>query len=781
MKREVRLSVRELVEFIMRSGSIDTRFGGFDRAQEGSRIHRMLQKEAGKDYEAEVIFTDARDYGGFTFFISGRADGVFMRDGDYYIDEIKTTARDFERLEEDDRPVHWAQAKCYAYFYACQKNLDFIKVQLTYYQVESKEIKRFVKGFSRITLEKFYTGLLDDYLKWAILQDKWQLKRNEALRTMQFPWPAYRRGQREMAVAIYNAIRSQQDIFCQAPTGIGKTLSAAFPSLKAMGEGYGEKIFYLTAKAMTRTEVEKNFDKLREAGGCFRRITLTAKDSICFLEKTACNPEACPYADGYYDRINEVLYGLLEKDSRDFSRTSIEDIAKQYMLCPFELGLDLSEWCDVVIGDYNYLFDPKASLRRYFDNEGGDYVFLIDEAHNLSDRGREMYSAQIDKTDYLGIKKQIASKDKAIWRPLSKINQYLVDLRKNSPGGRSWFREDALDELNELLRYFCYGCENWLKANVGHPVAEGVLEIYFKTRAYLDISELYDNHYVTQVSVAKKNVVVRQICLDPSRLLRQKTKLGRSAAFFSATLTPINYFIRLYGGNTKTPRYCLPSPFDPASLGILLADTISTRYADRDKSYEPIALMIKAFVSSQEGNCLVYFPSYAYMEAVYAAYREISDRKPLVQKRDMDNTERDFFLQAFQQTEQPEVGFCVLGGIYGEGIDLKGDKLIGTVIVGVGLPQLSEERDMLRNYYEQMDGCGFAYAYQYPGMNKVLQAMGRVIRDEADCGMVLLIDDRFIKQDYRQLFPAHLSHYKRVSNAEDIAKAVKSFWKNKKQ
>lgn len=778
----VELSVRELVEFIMRSGSIDSRFGGFDRAAEGARIHRKLQKEAGEHYRAEVTLAETTDVKGFTFKIQGRADGIFEEDGITVIDEIKTITRSLEDMDEDSRPVHWAQAKCYGYIYGSQQGLDFIDIQLTYYQVDTKEIRRFRKSFSVVELEDFYLALLDAYIRWAEMQRQWVEKRDQSIHALDFPYKTYRRGQREMAVAVFNTIKKSGKLFCQAPTGIGKTLSTLFPSVKALGGGMAEKLFYLTAKTITRQAAVDAFTLMKEKGLALRTVTLTAKDKICFLDERSCNPDDCPYADGYFDRVGDVLYEVLQQETV-FSKENIEVIALENNLCPFEFSLDLTLWCDAIICDYNYLFDPLVALKRFFMDEKGDYVFLVDEAHNLVDRAREMYSAALRKSDFLNLKRQLTKTDKRLKEPLNKVNQAMIDLRKSCPDSRSRISREELGDFNELLGFFCFACEDWQKKHLDHPAADTVLELYFQARTYLKIAEFYDEHYITTIHTYGSEVIVKQVCLDPALLLRARLACGRAAVLFSATLTPLEYFIAVLGGEEETPRYELPSPFDPSKLGILLADTISTRYVDREESYTPIAEMIAAFAAGKKGNYMAYFPSYAYLSAVYEVFGErFPDIKTMAQERDMDEAAREAFLAAFD-AENPEtlIGFCVMGGIYSEGIDLKGDRLIGTVIVGVGLPQIGDERNIIRNYYDDKQGSGFAYAYQFPGMNKVLQAVGRVIRDEADLGMVLFIDSRFSSSGYRRLFPPHLSHYIKVRNAEDIRQETRAFWNEKEE
>ncbi|MEG0379060.1 MAG: DEAD/DEAH box helicase family protein, partial [Eubacterium sp.] len=460
-------------------------------------------------------------------------DGIFVEDGETVIDEIKTTTRTLEDMNEDSQPVHWAQAKCYGYIYAKQKGLSFITIQLTYYQVDTQEIKQFRKTFSLPALTDFYQGLLAGYMRWAEMQRKWVECRNDSIGALAFPYETYRRGQREMAVAVFNTIKKSGRFFCQAPTGIGKTLSTLFPAIKALGADQAEKVFYLTAKTITRQAAVDAFSLMVQDGLKMRTVTLTAKDKICFLENRSCNPDDCPYADGYYDRSGDVLYEALQQQTI-FSRETIEAIARNNDLCPFEFSLDLTLWCDAIICDYNYLFDPQAALRRFFAEEPGAYVFLIDEAHNLVDRAREMYSAELRKSDFLSLMRSLEKKEKTIMGPLKKVNQAFIDLRKSCPDGRSRISEEALGDFNELLAFLCFGCEAFQKKYPNHPAGEMVLELYFAARSYLKISEFYDTHYVTTVHVYGSEVLLRQHCLDPSTLIKNRLACGKASVLFSA-------------------------------------------------------------------------------------------------------------------------------------------------------------------------------------------------------------------------------------------------------
>ncbi len=786
---QIRLSVRELVEFVLRCGSIDSRFSGFDRMNEGSRIHRKLQKAAGDAYEAEVSFKAQRTIDGVRYTLEGRADGVIAeQDGGFTIDEIKTTAAPAELLTADFNPLHWAQAKCYGAFLCERGGLPGAGVQITYYQIDTDEMIRHRRAFTAAELEDFLKDTLRRYAPWARMAAQWRGTRNASLRALRFPFPAYRPGQYEMARAVYRTIAGGGRLFCAAPTGIGKTMSTLFPALKAMGEEKGERIFYLTAKTITRQAAEEALARLRqntadsETPLRLKAVTLTAKDKICPLAERNCTPQGCPRADGYYNRVNDALYEFLS--ARDiFTRADIEAFAEERHLCPFEFSLDLTNWCDCIVCDYNYLFDPVVSLKRFFA-EGGDFIFLVDEAHNLVDRSREMYSASLHKSAVYGVKKALGKAHRRLSAALTKTNREFIALRRRCEEAetRALTLPKGVPELEKQLVRLCAACEGWLEEHREGELHTEVLALYFDVRFFLRIAEEYDEKYTALVFASGSEVCVRLLCLDAAPFLEDSLALGRAGILFSATLTPAEYFIRTLGGGEKAKAIGLRSPFAPERLFLAAADTVSTKYADRERTREAVCRLIGAAVNAKAGNYLVFLPSYQYLRDVSDEFAMIYPEIPLaVQESGMDEAAREAFLAQFSaQQTKTLVGFCVLGGIFAEGIDLVGDRLIGSIIVGVGLPQIGPEQDALRDYYEATLGEGFAYAYQYPGMNKVLQAAGRVIRTETDRGLVLLIDSRYRTARYRRLFPPHWAQLQSVESPEQLARMLAGFWNAEK-
>lgn len=773
---QVHLSVRQLVEFLLQTGSIDSRFSGFDRAAEGARIHRRLQRAEGKGYDAEVYLKQEYTVEGVEYLIDGRADGIFTEDGLVTVDEIKTVTVPLEEITEDMQPVHWAQGQVYAAIYARQQDLEAIRVRLTYFQVDEEKIVRFSRRFTANELDSFVEDLLTRYAPWAKRARSWQEQRTGSLQALRFPFSEYRAGQRAMAAGVYRTLRDGQRLLCQAPTGIGKTMSTLFPALKAMGEGCDGRIFYLTARSTTRAAAEGALARLRENQPELRlkSITLTAKDKVCLLEKRECTPEACPYARGYYDRLRDALWQALDED--DFTRAKLEELARRFTLCPFEFGLDVSLWCDVIVGDYNYLFDPVVNLKRFFE-AGGDHLFLVDEAHNLPDRARDMHSAGLCKSEVFRCVKLLGKGRGKLKTALNRLNRAFIDLRHQceEEPGHTFFSAPALTEFDRCVSRVTGPMEEWLEEHREGEAHDTMLDLYFELRQYLRAAEWYDDHFVTQVSAGGSEVRVWQLCLDPSAFVDASLSKGRGAVLFSATLSPAGYFKDILGC-TEAKTAALPSPFDSARLGLFCAADVSTRYKDRAQSLEAIARYLHAMAAGQKGNYIAFFPSYSYLAQVREVFcRLFPEVETLVQEAGMDDSAREDFLARFTPAAAL-LGFGVLGGVFGEGVDLVGRRLIGAAIVGVGLPQVGPRQEMLRRYFDQTRSDGFDYAYRFPGFNKVLQAAGRVIRTAEDKGVVLLIDDRFAAAGYRQLFPEQWRHCRYLYGPEELTEQLSAFW-----
>ena len=782
------LPIRRLVEFLLRTGSIDSRFTGFDRALEGARLHRKLQRAAVKeypDYQAEAALKQDYTCAGIAYTLEGRADGIFTdKDGTPTIDEIKTTTLPPEFITGEQSPEHWAQAQIYAAIYARQQGLPAMRVRLVYYQVDEDLEFTFNHDYSADALDAIVTDLLTQYAPWAKRSAEWQRMSRASRQALPFPFASYRPGQRAMMNAVYKTCTEGGQLLCQAPTGIGKTMSVLFPALKAVGEG--GPIFYLTARGTTRAAAENALTLLRAADPDLklRSVTLTAKDKICLQEHRECTPEACPYANGYYDRVKAALWDGL--DTHALTADALQALARKHKVCPFELGLDLSLWCDVVVGDYNYLFDPVVHLMRFFET-AGDYLFLIDEAHNLPGRARDMHSASLCKSVFYDAKKRLGKGKSSLKNALTKVNNIFIEWRHrceesldDSRFGRTYFEKSRAEDFDRALTKLCEPLEIWLDEHRDPgETHDALLQLYFDIRAWLRVADTFDNHFVLQISAVGSEVRAAMLCLDPSDFLAADFAKGRAAVLFSATLAPAGYYKDLCG-LPDARAVALRSPFDPANMGLWCARQVSTRYKDRADSIAKVSDLLAVMAAAQPGHYLVFFPSYSYLQQVWEDFTaRYPDQPTLCQESTMDEGQRTEFLAQFLARDgKPLLGFAVLGGVFGEGVDLTGESLIGVAVVSPGLPQIGPRQEQLRDYFEETRGAGFDYAYRYPGMNKVLQAAGRVIRTPQDRGVVLLIDDRFLAPDTRRLMPPHWEHLRVVDSADAWKDELAAFWKN---
>ena len=901
---EIRISVRGLVEFILRGGDIDNRrHASSDAAmQEGGRIHRMIQKRMDSEYQAEVPLKVTMPAEGYMLIVEGRADGIICREGEVVIDEIKGTYRELAKMREPV-PVHVAQAKCYAYMYGLQERLSRLQVRLTYCNMISEDIRYFYEDYTFEELSEWFEGLITAYRQWADYTWQWRGIRQASIQGLQFPFP-YREGQRELVTNVYKTIYHRRKLFLEAPTGVGKTISTIYPAVQAMGRGMGDKLFYLTAKTITRTVADDTLNILRGKGLHIKSVILTAKEKICFMEEVDCNPELCPYAKGHYDRVNDAIYELLTSED-SFTREKIEGYAQKHRVCPFELCLDMSLFADAVIGDYNYLFDPHVYLKRFFaEGNNGDYLFLIDEAHNLLERGREMYSATLLKEQFMelrrGIRETILTetsdakkkrKSSISGQMTLEMTQIMTEVTENGRENIDQLSTEELntDELNidklniepgidlieaenrkthrggrsilvkqgygDRMVYLLEKCNQELLAlkrtggqcslvesidgfvqslNKLHaimddylseqeeeqlPVREQLLEFYFDVGHFLEMYELSDENYVKYTQLCDDGTfLIKLFCVDPGENLKNCMRRGRSTILFSATFLPIQYYKRLLGGDAEDYEVYAQSVFEQEKRALFIAGDVTSKYTRRsEEEYDNIVRYIEEIVKNRHGNYMVFCPSYAFLRIIYEKYVEkFADRgrECIIQNEYMSESDREEFLAHFQgngdygsvdggskgekktltervtcentlinsminmDIEEEDVcliGFCVLGGIFSEGIDLKNDRLIGAVIVGTGLPQVCFEREILKDYLSGAGESGFDYSYRYPGMNKVLQAAGRVIRTVEDVGIVALLDERFLQFAYRRLFPREWEHFETVT-LETVSKRVERFW-----
>ena len=804
------ISVRELCYLALHYGSLGSNTGlvndGLDAANIGREVHTALQKERGAYYTAEVPLTNTAFIGGIHYEVSGRADGVAKENGEYLVEEIKTVSG-YEFALPPDK-IYLAQLNCYAHFLCCEKGLDRVRTRLTYYNPDSKKERHIDKTYTADELRIAYTDLLLKAEKWAVVE---KIHAEEVMPTLKdavFPYNSLREGQRDLINEAYSAMKRGKRLFAQAPTGTGKTISALYPAVKAIGAGLCDKIFYLTAKSSTSREAYRAVGRLFEAGVKLKTVVIGAKEQVCLCQRAKdsgmrvgifCNGDDCEYANGYYDRVDGAIFELLSRQN-GYNLQIIKEVAMKHRVCPYELSLDLSRLCDVIICDYNYLFSPSVYMRRYF-GEGapkGKYIFLVDEAHNLPSRARDMYSAEISENAvhevFLLIDK---TKDSELYVGFEKYLAALYGLRrlcrdnlvKEADGSESGFymSRNPIEKFGTACEIFSHECEEWLKKNREHAFYNEINGVCSAIRNYLLIMDYYDDRFLTYVMVFGGDIKIRLYCLDPSDVLNRCMNKGVSSLLFSATLTPIDYFTDILGGGKQAETLMLPTPFKEENLFVAAVDSVSTRYDDRnDKTYKRIVAVIASAVSAKPGNYIVYFPSYSFMEEVKKLFEKKYPKvKLIVQERGMGRGERERFLSEFKEDEgKLRIGFCVLGGSFSEGVDLPGNKLIGTVIVGVGLPGLSNENNIIKEYYDIKSECGYDYAYTFPGMNNVLQAAGRVIRTDSDKGIVILVDDRYGEAKYKFLFPPQWSHMIYTGDPASLSQAVSSFWnkeKNKKQ
>jgi len=775
-KKVFKIAVRDLVSHVLCSGDLRFEFLSATRPVEAIRIHQKIQQSRPENYQAEVAVSHEVETELFTLAIGGRIDGVQVAPDSILIEEIKTTARSLDYLEHHEDPTHWGQLKCYACIYAKDHNLAELDTRLTYYQVDTGEIINFQKRFTLAELESFFQDLVARYLQWAQTIVRWQHLRDRSIRRLKFPFPHYRSGQREMAVGVYRAIKNEGQLLVQAATGIGKTMAAMFSSVKAIGEGLSTKIFYLTARTTGRIAAEKALGELRKKNLKLKSLTITAKEKICFNPDSTCNPEDCEFARGHFDRLNGALKDIFLQDA--FTREALEQAARSHRICPFEFSLELSLWADCIICDYNYAFDPRVFLRRFFLEETGDYTFLIDEAHNLVDRSREMFSAEIFKQPLLDVRRAVRRELPAVYKSLGKINSWMVKAgKKSDAAGPMWHQKAPPDALFPLLRRFLRITEHWLSRNLKASFRENLLDLYFKISGFMRVAEQYDESYATCYEKIKKELKLKLFCIDPSIRLKNALNRCMAAVFFSATMTPMSYFQKILGCNESAAQLMLPSPFPAENLGLFVSNGLSTLYRQRQNTKHHVSRAICTFINQKKGNYLIFFPSYEYMQMVLETFKsDCPDSETIVQTPVMSERERDEFLQRFSRDNPASlVGFAVMGGIFGEGIDLVGDRLSGAVVVGVGLPGISLERELVREYFAATLNAGFEFAYQYPGINRVLQAAGRVIRSETDRGAVLLIDQRYATYRYRSLLLPQWNPFQ-VKNQEQFARDLQKFW-----
>ena len=855
MGKDVKISVRNLVEFMLRYGDIDNTHGTGDvnAMLEGARIHRKIQKSMGSNYSSEVPLKLSIPYEEFNIVVEGRADGIVKNPDGFIIDEIKGIYKDVRKIEEPEL-LHLAQAKCYGYIYlyklrvesGIEEEIKFdnkenyiddenvindtessdsknkideknkyeqIDVQITYCNIETEEIKRIKKTFGYTELKEWFKALVDEYFIWERERYYHHIAMCKSVEKLRFPFE-YRNGQKELAINVYKAINMEKNLYALAPTGVGKTIAMVYSAVQNLGRERADKIFYLTAKTITRTVANDAYEILRKNGLDIKTVTLTAKEKICVLDKPNCNPDICEYAKGHFDRINDVLFEIITHEDV-ITREVIEEYAFKHKVCPFELSLDVSNFVDGIICDYNYVYDPQASLKRYFANgQSGAFIFLVDEAHNLVERGRKMYSASIKKEDVLDIKniieeefgikksgkKSLDNRDKQssnnynteeaiqiaekLVRKLEAVNKELLKLRKECDDGLVYY--DNVGNLYLKLIKAQNEFEALLAEGFDIDSKDKFLEFYFNLINFIKIHELLDGNYEIYGEIDYyNNFIINLYCINPSTNLKACTEKGISTVFFSATMLPINHYKELLTGDINEYAVYIDSPFAKENRCIVCDTSVSSKYTRRgENEYRNIYNSIRNIIECKNGNYMVFFPSYKMLENIKDIMEEDGfdeDINIVCQKSNMSEEEKEEFLarfddSKFQSDTKSLVGLCVLGGMFSEGIDLTEESLIGSIIVGTGLPQVCDERNVIKEYIDGKERDGFDFAYKIPGMNKVLQAAGRVIRTDTDRGVIALLDDRFNTWQYKQFFPREWDDVY-FGNTNDIVNKIKDFWK----
>ncbi|MFN7138856.1 MAG: ATP-dependent DNA helicase [Limisphaerales bacterium] len=768
---EYQVSVRRLVEFVLRTGDLGGtgRVHGLLRAHEGSRAHRKLQKSRPDTYESEVHLSHRVNGENLRLEVVGRVDGVWKRNEGILLEEIKTVTNNWDYQAD---PLHWAQLKVYGWIYCQQKELEDVELQLSYFHLETEQVTVFRDKFPYAELRTIAESAISEYLQWITDYDKWIKRRNRSAESLRFPHPEFRKGQRDLSRAVYKTLVDGRRLFVEAPTGTGKTISVLFPAIKSLPAKTVDRIFFLTARNTTQELARKSLRDLSFAGLQLRSMVLTAKEKLCTREGKACDPLECPLAKGYFDRRKPAILEALRIDQ--LAREQLEEIAQRHGVCPHELSLDVSEWVDLVICDYNYAFDPSAKLKRHFGENASQHTLLIDEAHNLVDRAREMFSASLRASTFQ------AARAEATGAPLKKrISRIEQELQELSAGSESKKVFEAVpSSFLKALGDFIETADNSFAENIGQAVPEPLLRCYFEVNTFLQVAEMADAKYrvITETQVDEQSI--RLCCLDPSAQLHKCLKQAAGSILFSATLTPLSYFRSALGGAETDHTFRLPSPFPREHLQVLITSYIKTAFKHRDSSIEQVCQALLAFTHGRRGNYLVFFPSYAYLNEILARLQESgTDAEFIVQSSSMDEAARSAFLEAFiSQSERTMVGFAVMGGLFGEGIDLVGERLIGVAVVGLGLPQIGLERNLIRNHFDDRGLEGFDFAYLFPGLNKVFQAAGRLIRSEHDRGVIMLVDERFTEDRVRGLLPSWWNIIQ-CPNPKALELELQKFWK----
>jgi len=743
------ISVRALCEFTAKTGDLDLRFTPGPSAQDGIAGHAAVRSKRRAGYQSEVTLTG--DY--LDLRVRGRADGfdpTLKR-----VEEIKTYRGDLHRMPDNHRQLHWAQAKVYAYLLCEKLALPEINVALVYYEISDQTETVISEQHSVADLKQFFVTQCERFLTWAVQEMQHKLERDAALQTLEFPHGGFRTGQRELAEAVYRAAAQSCCLMAQAPTGIGKTIGSIFPLLKAMPSQQLDKLFYLAAKTSGRQLALDALALCKRAVPSLRVVELVAREKSCEHPDKACHGDSCPLAQVFYDRLPAARASISTVTMYD--KATLREVALAHEVCPYYLSQEMTRWADVVVGDYNYYFDISAMLHGLTTNLQWDVALLIDEAHNMVERARKMYSAELDQYALKSLREEAPTELKNV---LARLNGAWSALYRDQEAPYQTYA-DVPEEFLRILQKTCGAIADHMVAHAANPNAK-LQNFYFDMLLFTHLAENFGEHSlfdITLTAARGRNSTRRmsQLCLRnivPAPFLKARFASAHTTTLFSATLSPWQYYSDMLGLPEETPWLDVPSPFNAAQLDVRVVPQISTRYSERGASVEPIATLIAGQYEAQPGNYLAFFSSFDYLQDVIGVLRERFPQLPLwEQSRQMDEAAREQFLARFVE-DGAGIGFAVLGGAFAEGIDLPGKRLIGAFVATLGLPQLNAVNEQIRQRMQTMFGAGYEYAYLYPGLQKVVQAAGRVIRTTSDQGSIFLIDDRYTRREVRALLPS---------------------------
>lgn len=770
------IAVKELAYFTCGSGDLQTEYLSNYDLKIGTKAHEFLQSQYLEKDEKEFYIKKEVECLGEKYLLHGFIDGVLNRHEEIIIEEIKSTSTDLDEINLDYHKEHLAQAKIYAYMYGLEHNISKMHIRLTYISTVDYQTKSFDQLLEIDELEDFVFTLLTDYVGWLKLLEATNQKRNETIASISFPFEHEREGQRALMTATYKALTQKEILYTIAPTGIGKTMATMFSGLKSLKDT--DKLFYLTAKGSGKNSPIEALNILADKGLKIKAIDITAKKKICNAKMAHCNPDDCPFAKGYFDKLKQATEEIY-KEYDIYSSDIILDITNKYQICAFEFSLNLSYYCDVVIADYNYAFDPKAQLIRYFEDDSYKPKLLVDEAHNLISRSKEMYSAHINEFDIINVRSKLNEFKPSVRKCCNKILEIFDNYREEIAVNTLFVDKSMNEELNILLRELLTKCDDIFEHNKKIKDKDLILESYFKILDFLRISEYFSETHRMLVKLDNDVVNIYYLCLDASKFILDTIHSSvYGIVFFSATLYPIKYYSNLLTqGEGKYLE--LPSPFEPNNLDIIINNEISTKYKNRIYSVDKIIETIEVLSSTKPGNYIVFFPSYQYLNMVVSQIVE-PDFEIIIQKNDLNEEDKNKIIDKFKTTTNNKFGFFVMGGTFSEGIDFIGDSLSGVIIVGVGLPMVCDENNLLKEYFDNIYDSGFDYAYTYPGFNKVIQAVGRVIRDYTDRGVAILMDERFGYSSYKELFPPHWKNIKYISKKHNLKQELLDFSKKDK-